>query len=407
VNGWREASKEIPMAKHGVKYDNYFIACGDADGESQATFTDIRDRSTSAVGTEEANAAFVLDGNYSKVMLTLANTGQNLTDFQVLGQVYREGPWHVLITGAGWGTVANILKFYVGALNTLNTGQSAMAYFDPGALYAVKAQAKIANGVRSKGTFTAAANPTNTKASQTLTITVVTDENFADGEEVVIDTTTYTMVDALTEPAVPFEVLIGVDANTSMDNLELAIEAGAGAGTLYGTGTTVHPTVTASVAGDVLTVTAKTPGTGGNAIVVTTDSAEAVWAGAGTLAGGTTETVTIGTKVYTFKAATFLSAANDVLIGANAEATLLNLVNAINGGSGSGTTYHADTVAHTQVTAAEGAGDTIVVTAIYGISAAVGTAIASTETCAQCSWGATTLADAVMTAVSVNMVAAK
>lgn len=379
------------MAKHFQRANATFIACGEDDASAQATFTDIYNTVDESTPAEEAE--MVLNGDFSQIALDLTNTGQNLTDFQMLGKVHRSGGWHVMITGATWNTVAGNLKEVVGTLNTLASGSAGMAVVETGPLYAVKFQAKIANGVRNAGTFTASANPTNTAAAQDLTVN--TSENFANGDEVVIDDVTYTFVTALTtDPAeVPFEVLIGVDANTSLDNLELAIEAGAGAGTVYGTGTTAHPTVTASVAGDVLAATAITPGTGGNAIEVSTDAAEAAW-GDTTLAGGTTETFTIGSEVYTFKAEGFATETNDVEIGADAAATITAAIAKIN-------------ATHTQVTAAETTGDALIVTAIDGITNAVGTAIATTETCAQCAWGATTLADAVMTSVAVNVIAMK
>ena len=88
------------------------------------------------------------------------------------------------------------------------------------------------------------------------------------------------------------------------------------------------------------------------------------------------DTCTIGGKVYTYKAS--VVAANQVKIGLTASASLDNLIAAITGGNGEGDLYGFDTVPHTEVTAAAGAGDTMVVTAI-----AVGTngnGIATTET---------------------------
>jgi len=92
------------------------------------------------------------------------------------------------------------------------------------------------------------------------------------------------------------------------------------------------------------------------------------------------DTVSIGTagseKVYTFKSA-LTGAANEVLISAvNASGTLDNLIAAINGAAGAGATYGTGTVAHTEVTAIAGDGDTVTVTAkAYGT---VGNAITST-----------------------------
>lgn len=62
------------------------------------------------------------------------------------------------------------------------------------------------------------------------------------------------------------------------------------------------------------------------------------------------ETVTVGARVYTFETA-FTDTADFVLIGVDRSATLLNLANAINNGSGEGTTYGTGTVIHADVTA--------------------------------------------------------
>lgn len=70
----------------------------------------------------------------------------------------------------------------------------------------------------------------------------------SDGDTVVIGDTTYTFKTALTTnpSTVAFEVLIGASAAAALDNLKSAINATTGAGTTYGTGTTIHPTVSAT-----------------------------------------------------------------------------------------------------------------------------------------------------------------
>ena len=109
---------------------------------------------------------------------------------------------------------------------------------------------------------------------------------------------------------------------------------------------------------------------------------------------GDTETVTIGTQVYTFQTV-LTNVAGNVFIGASASATLDNLIAAINGTAGAGTTYAAATVEHTQVRAFAGVGDTMVVHTRPTILTAVGTLIATTDGMADAGnvWGATTLAD--------------
>lgn len=124
------------------------------------------------------------------------------------------------------------------------------------------------------------------KATQVLTVTGV----FTDGETIVIgngdNKRTYTMKTTLSTNPVAYQVLIGASAAASLDNLKLAINAGAGAGTNYSTGTLAHPSVTATTNTDTeQTVEAIGAGTAGNAIAVTEACANASW-GAATLAGG-------------------------------------------------------------------------------------------------------------------------
>lgn len=91
-------------------------------------------------------------------------------------------------------------------------------------------------------------------ATNVLTLTDLPIAN----ETVTIDDTTYTFVET---PNAAYEVQIGADASDTIDNLIAAMQAGAGAGTVYGTGTAAHPTVTvAAGAGDTMTLTANTPG---------------------------------------------------------------------------------------------------------------------------------------------------
>lgn len=99
------------------------------------------------------------------------------------------------------------------------------------------------------------------------------------------------------------------------------------------------------------------------------------------------ETVTIGTRVYTFKAA--LTGANQILIGATASDTLDNLIAAINASAGEGSTYGTGTVEHADVGAAAGTGDTMDITA--NTAGAAGNDISTTDTMTAGSWGHATL----------------
>ena len=99
------------------------------------------------------------------------------------------------------------------------------------------------------------------------------------------------------------------------------------------------------------------------------------------------ETVTIGARTYTFKAAS--AAANQVTIGADKGVTLANLAAAINGSAGAGSKYGAGTAKNEQVTATSN-GTAVIVTAVKAGTPA--NAIATTETMTNGAWGAATLA---------------
>jgi hypothetical protein len=105
------------------------------------------------------------------------------------------------------------------------------------------------------------------------------------------------------------------------------------------------------------------------------------------------DTVTIGSKTYTFVSAldSVNGPANAVVIGAAAANTITNFVAAINGTSGEGFFYGSGTVASTQVTAVDGSGDTVVVSAI--VAGDDGNNIATTETLTAggSGWGGSTL----------------
>lgn len=122
-------------------------------------------------------------------------------------------------------------------------------------------------------------------ATNTLTMTTQP----ANGNTVTVGTTNgttaavYTFKTAITTA---FDVLIDTTAQGSLINLLNAINAGAGSGTKYGTGTTVNFDVTGSQlpVGQIL-VTANTAGTAGNSVASTATGSAASWAHT-TLTGG-------------------------------------------------------------------------------------------------------------------------
>jgi hypothetical protein len=93
----------------------------------------------------------------------------------------------------------------------------------------------------------------------------------------------YTWVSTLTGA---FQVLKDVSVAASMSNLAAAINAGAGAGSVYGTGTTANYDVSANVlSSGQLQAVALTPGSVGNSIACTSTDSNGAW-GAATLTGG-------------------------------------------------------------------------------------------------------------------------
>lgn len=113
----------------------------------------------------------------------------------------------------------------------------------------------------------------------------------------------------------------------------------------------------------------------------------------GTITSDTTnvndgDTVTIGSKTYTFKTA-LTPTEGEVLIGGDSDASLLNLIRAINH-SGTPDTDYKCAAANTQVTAATSVtANAFAITAITG--GLEGNSIATTTTSAHLSWGDETL----------------
>lgn len=119
--------------------------------------------------------------------------------------------------------------------------------------------------VAAVGTLTFTANPLNT-------------------ETITLGTTTYTFQTVLVDTA--NNVLIGADADASLNNLRAAINLEAGVSTLYGNGTVANVEASASdLPGDQLLATAKAPGTGANTDPTTSTVTGGTWSAA-TLLGG-------------------------------------------------------------------------------------------------------------------------
>jgi hypothetical protein len=126
--------------------------------------------------------------------------------------------------------------------------------------------------------LSAAASIARAVATLTLSGNAVADETFT------VAGRTYTFK---ATPTAANEVKVGSNAADSILNIVAAVNGAAGAGTLYGTGTVTHATVTAADgSGDTVVFTAITPGTGGNAFGSTEAMTNGAFGGA-TFAGGT------------------------------------------------------------------------------------------------------------------------
>lgn len=113
------------------------------------------------------------------------------------------------------------------------------------------------------------------------------------------------------------------------------------------------------------------------------------------------ETLTIGTRVYTFKTA-LTGAANEVLIGAAATNTLDNLKDAINGTSVSGspgTTYGTGTVRNQDFTAGTKTASTLV---IASTDTNANGSTATTETMANASFTGATMSAGTLGSIAAS-----
>jgi hypothetical protein len=278
----------------------------------------------------------------------------------------------VVINSHNGGT----LKFYDG----LEGGAQATATFtSTGALAAGSHPVSVAtsSGAMVAGThavtvFTGTGNfQEGVKASGVLTSDGV---QVTAGSTVVVADVTYTFVafgEEATNGATACDVPLGATAQGTMDNLYNSLK--------------YNPKVdVVKTSALVITVTAKSVGTAGNSYAKTEDDAHLDWDGVGNvLTGGVAaDTVTIGSTVYTAK--TTPGAAYDFAIGADLEASLVNLANAISGESS-----YAGTVAHTQVVVA--AYDATTITLRGRVPGTSLNTVATTETCANASFPDTTL----------------
>lgn len=221
---------------------------------------------------------------------------------------------------------------------------------------------------------------------------------------ITIGARTYTAVLNLAETfglaAVADQILWETSEAVFLDNLKLAVNAGSGAGTKYGTGTTAHEFVIASTnTNTVQTFFARVIGTTSNALATTTTLANYAFADT-TLGGGTgnsnpgvaltAATITIDGRVYTVvnelsETSGASAVVDQVLYGGTEAAMLDNLKLAINAGATAGTNYSTGTTAHSTVNATTNTDTTQVIEA--NTAGAAGNSITVFETLANHTWG--------------------
>jgi len=326
----------------------------------------------------------------------------------VNGQVYT---FVAALTGAAnevlvGGTEALSLSNLAAAINATSGGAGVAYGTGTVANTAVTATSTATTVVvTAKVNGTAGNGVTTTAAGGTFTFGAASTAGGTAGSTVTVGGKTYTFVAALSTTATANEVISSSEA-TGLANLASAVNAGTGSGSTYSTPTTQNTSVSAGTAtATTLLFTALAAGTGGNFL---TGAATVGTFGTANFAGGANtgaapvaaagNTVTVGSQTYTFVTALSTTpTANEILVGATEAASLANLANAVNGGTGSGATYGSPTVANTSASAVATA-STVVFTALT--KGLTGNGIATSETGTANTFGAATLANG--TAGSTN-----
>jgi hypothetical protein len=136
------------------------------------------------------------------------------------------------------------------------------------------------------------------------------------GETVSIGGKTYMWVSALVALN---DVLIGVSAEASINNMVAAINGAAGAGTTYKTGTVKNAFVTAAKASaSTMSATAKTKGVIGNSVAIAEDGANTTWASSAVfLSGGVDGTEAVSGQVYVDSTHMWIAKADNTTADAN------------------------------------------------------------------------------------------
>ena len=348
---------------------------------------------TAAAGTPIANTDTVEVGGTT---YSFVNTAANLTGAANQVVIGGSNGQALINLAAAINDTSGGAGVEFGGVTAANANATA-AVTTPGNSGVVTVTANI-NGT---GNGTSTGNSVALVSTAGLTASHGTLQGGQAGSTVTVGGKTYTFVAALSTIPTANEVLggsatgTGVEA-TALANLVLAVNQGTGAGTNYGAGTTQNTQVSAGAStGTTVTFTADNAGTTGNTIsgvssgagtFATLDFTGGVNAGAAPAAAAG-DSVTVGNQTYNFVAALTTPTANQiqVLVGSTEAASLNNLVNAVNGGSGSGETYAygSNAVVNTSASAAVSTNattglDQVVFTALT--KGTVGNTIASSTT---------------------------
>jgi|ERR1035437_114565 hypothetical protein len=291
--------------------------------------------------------------------------------FTIAGLTFTYGSTQTTGTGLSDLTIAGTYSSLINHIYKIKISDADIDITPASALLTSTGTKPVAGSIVTLGTQPYTFRDTLTGAAAVVASVILTSSGVAptDGDTVVLGSKTYMFKGTLdTVPDVANQVLIGGSAAVALDNLLLAVNAGVNTGN-YGVGTTANADITATTNGDTTQLfVAKVAGAAGNAL---------------------TATHPIGTT-FTFPQATFASGADiiatvpfEVLTGANAAASLDNLVLAVNNGvanngAGAGTTFGASTTANASLTATTNTDTTQLFVATAADSA--GNAVASTVT---------------------------
>jgi flagellar hook protein FlgE len=248
---------------------------------------------------------------------------------QVLGYAATNG---VISTSGGLSTLALGAGIARPAVVTTNVGLTSNldATAAPGTTYSTQATIYDSLGAAHQVTFTytnADVPAVPAVAAQAATGTLTSSGTApSDGDQVTIGGTTYTFKTTLTAATTADQVLIGASATTALANLVNAINGntadtnGDGAAG-FGTSTVANASVTAgdTTPGSLITLTAETPGTGGNSVVLTGGNTLTA-SGSGDLTGGADASPSVPAVVNTWTYAVTLPAAD--VSGATSPVTL-------------------------------------------------------------------------------------